>query len=275
MNEQFEVMVLESLPEQEPQTGERLFNEVLLVIAANSIAKPTFNPIFNRLDLQGYLECLLGRVQGRLLTPILHLEAHGSEEGLHLVSGEVVPWHEFDELLRPINFESRMRLIVNSSACYGIHMMECLNIMETSPVFGSVGPPAEVGHQTLFEFNREFYNLIFEGEDLSGATRRGNRISGAMFRFDDASQFAAAAIDRYCAMLVCESDNEKLGLESFSRKLREIAPRNNGPTAGELRQVAKNVAPNLLMQRRKFFLMLDHFPENEARFSLPSTIVAR
>jgi hypothetical protein len=51
--------------------------------------------------------------------PVLHISAHGFEEGIGLSNGEVLRWHELKDLLRPINRVLKGYLLVCMSSCKG------------------------------------------------------------------------------------------------------------------------------------------------------------
>lgn len=53
------------------------------------------------------------------LIPILHVSAHGFEEGIQLSSGEIIKWDEFAELLRPLNIALSNSLLLCLSCCQG------------------------------------------------------------------------------------------------------------------------------------------------------------
>src|SRR4029079_6640356 len=81
-------------------------------------------------DAAGFRAAFLGlndHVRATHLFPVIHIESHGSADGLVLASGELVSWDELVNLLRPINVASRLNLFVSISACYGENLARAIN----------------------------------------------------------------------------------------------------------------------------------------------------
>lgn len=104
----------------------------------------------------------------RGLLPIIHLDTHGSvEEGLHIAaSRENVPWDAVVDRLRRINWFTRNNLCVVSMACYSIEAAYSITIEEETPFYFFAAPKYEISAGFVEEKAFEFYERVFEHEEL-------------------------------------------------------------------------------------------------------------
>ena len=83
---------------------------------------------------------------------ILHIEAHGGEEGVTLYDDSIIPWIELYNLIRPINIKISNRLILNLALCEGISLLGKIDIHNRAPF------------SIAFFFNRKIYqNEVLRG----------------------------------------------------------------------------------------------------------------
>lgn len=74
---------------------------------------------FKRAFFDGLLKYLNFGKDGSILPPIIHISAHGNEDGIELTSGEVVDWDTLKLLVTPIN-KAVGGLLLCVSACKGL-----------------------------------------------------------------------------------------------------------------------------------------------------------
>lgn len=113
------------------------------------------------------LDCLAIQAYRGLL-PIIHLDAHGSaEDGLHIAaSGENIPWHAVIVRLRRINWFTRNNLCIVSMACYSIEAAHSITLEEETPFYFLAAPKDEISAGFVEEKAFEFYERVFEHEEL-------------------------------------------------------------------------------------------------------------
>jgi len=121
------IHILESLPPGNLRTGERLRDELEPLgqvstpqIAVHFWREPT------RAAFLGRLQHIAAAVRFSGLAPVVHLETHGTPEGLELASGEAVTWSDLKAPLTTINVTCRLNLLVLLGACNGAGLLEVI-----------------------------------------------------------------------------------------------------------------------------------------------------
>lgn len=94
----------------------------------------------------------------------IHIEAHGSEDGLLLSSGEFVDWSLLVDEFRRINIIKRNYLIVMLAMCHGGWIISRINPFERAPfraIISCMGPAEERRLQNAFSaFYSEYFFTI-------------------------------------------------------------------------------------------------------------------
>ncbi len=98
------------------------------------------------------------------IKPIIHIEAHGSSEGLTMESGEMVSWTDVTYLIREINILTKNNLMLVLASCYGISIDAQLNILLRAPFWVAVAPLREVGSSVIEVGFTDFYEKITNKE---------------------------------------------------------------------------------------------------------------
>ena len=119
----FGVAIIESLAPGEPQTGTKLYNEVLMPLqAADETLFYDLYKIENANDLNTTIKTIIEKHKDNEMLA-LHFETHGCEEGVQLASGEIIPWNVFLNYCRAVNEELGGLLNVTTAMCYSIPLM--------------------------------------------------------------------------------------------------------------------------------------------------------
>lgn len=105
------------------------------------------------------------------LSPIIHLDTHGSEDaGVHIAaSREDVSWRDVVEKFRRINTATSNNLCVVSMACFSFRAVMEIDITSQAPFYLLAAPPDEVKAEFVEKTANAFYEGVFEGTDLVGA----------------------------------------------------------------------------------------------------------
>lgn len=109
--------VIKSLAADEVPTGTILFEYLQPVIDAAACTLPM--GLYKCHDAQGFrdiaAEVLVNSLEGHL--PWIHIECHGSDDGLIFANGSEIGWPALCDLLRPINQACGFQLFV-ALACF-------------------------------------------------------------------------------------------------------------------------------------------------------------
>ncbi len=106
------IIVIQSLKENERKTGDELQKDILQY--KKYLHEDSFVEFYNVTTVKEFIKTLekIQKTMSKGEIFSLHLETHGSEDGIHLSSGECVTWKQFFDNIRPIN-TSNPQLIYN------------------------------------------------------------------------------------------------------------------------------------------------------------------
>jgi hypothetical protein len=267
------VYVLESLREGDLKTGQVVYDDVIFPATAQLDGLETrFFLVGNRADLALRLADVARSVQLGGRVPIVHLEAHGTDDGLELTDGTIVPWVELAPLLGEINRASRMNLIVVVVSCMGWNLVHAMLPQDRSPLFMLIGPPEAMFAGDLLVGTKEFYRALFSTFDVNEAlaAMNGSR------PYDEWSLKPATAEILFCRVFRAYVDDGG----SFDATPAE----ENELVARAVRQRSLDILGAATFReavRRKYgdhrwwynhlkrqFLWMDDFPERNWRFGL-------
>lgn len=143
----YRIIVIESLNEDNGDylTGSHLYQNVLQRLPSQfPYIEPSIYTVHSALELQNTLEGIKSVIDNGDLV-LLHIEAHGSEEGITLFDGSTISWLDLYNLIRPINIKISNRLILNLALCEGISLLGSIDIYKRAPF------------SIAFFFNRKIY----------------------------------------------------------------------------------------------------------------------
>jgi len=105
------------------------------------------------------------------MIPILHVSAHGHQEGIELSSGELVNWNRLKELFRPLNEALKNNLLVCLSSCEGYSGVRMAMACEDEgyPYYAIVANGQKPLWSDTAVAYSTFYHLLAKGEYLTTA----------------------------------------------------------------------------------------------------------
>ncbi|MBG6169965.1 hypothetical protein IWQ47_003050 [Aquimarina sp. EL_43] len=133
------IIVIQSLRKKDRKTGEELRNDLLQY--KKYTQKDTFEELYNLTTITEFKDTLkaIGKSMSKGVIFSLHFETHGSEEGIHLASGECLKWKEFYKLIRPINIKMGHLLIIVMAMCKGAALISSLEPKKRAPYLAFIG----------------------------------------------------------------------------------------------------------------------------------------
>jgi len=126
-------------------------------------------------DEETLVECLFTRFDetlqsdGYVRLPILHISAHGSNNGLQLTNKSFISWEVLKNRISAVNAMLGSTLIVCVSACYGSFAVRLAISDEASPFYALVGPSDNVALSDLAVAYSSFYHVLRKTWDLTVA----------------------------------------------------------------------------------------------------------
>ncbi|WP_416268594.1 hypothetical protein SD235_00025 [Burkholderia cepacia] len=183
------LIVVDGLAPDEPQTAKWLHDD--LRDLAYSVTLPTIERSKVR-SVEDLIE-LLKHVRKRCLTdglkPILHFEAHGSEEVIAVANGEM-KWADLIPHLREIYLASNGNLGIVMSTCHGFHALKPIKIKKSTPFTFLMGSQEEITVGQIKSNMILFYKELF----LSGNLEAAMAMVESTFRQYNSEQFFARTI---------------------------------------------------------------------------------
>lgn len=265
--------ILESLNGDDSKTGKELYDELSNWInLVHKDLRLDYKSLEGRQDFLYFFDFLYNDVSENGCVPLLHFEIHGDSEyrGLTLSNGELVSFPEFGECLQKINMATGCNLFISLAVCYGLRTMFEIHTSMVMPFCGVLGSFYKLYEEDLRIRFYVFYEEFFNSLDLVSAYRALLNANGGL----DAN---------YCCYMA-----DKLFIKSYKGYLeKECSPERIDERAQEsydsnlpydLETFKKLFKEEELKRRdtdykaiRDRFFMINEFPENKSRFSLPET----
>lgn len=124
--------------------------------------------------------------------PILHIIAHGDENGIQLTTGDFVSWPKLKELIIPINKELNGNLLLCMSSCKGfsaLTMAMSPSPLDEPPFYVVIGPNEELtlgdattAYTTFYHLSAKVLAKEFHIYSLTKIVEAMKRASGVDFQ---------------------------------------------------------------------------------------------
>jgi len=158
------VVVIQSLPNEEKQTGKMLFDDIIARRCEQSQKGKYFFDVDTKDDFFQALREICANVELDDLWPIIHFEIHGCEDGFVLKQGDLVRWKEIQNYCRFINQRLKNQLIITLATCYGSMIWQMIDITKPAPYWGYIGPKESIFVSQLMEDFTELYDILLTAE---------------------------------------------------------------------------------------------------------------
>lgn len=207
------------------------------------------------------------------MIPVLHIEAHGDQDGLGCPDGngriELLSWDELTEPLQELNLATGCNLIFVVAACIGFAGIQALVRGPRAPAIAIFGPDAEIEGGRLLEGIKEFYRCwMDDSPNLNDIVNSVSRETGsAQF---DWEPFSILAYDALAANLIVSMRKN----EQYMQKCRicHLMLNHTSWPAKEIKDKFPPLSPlfqkPLVQKMWDKMFMIDLFPENEHRFGV-------
>jgi hypothetical protein len=212
------------------------------------------------------------RAQRSEMVPVLHLEAHGGDDGLapdDTGRSELLTWEELTDPLQQLNLASQCNLVVVVAACTGFAGIQALRRGPRAPAVALVGPDAPVMLSNLLWGAKEFYRRwLDENPRLADIAASASREAGTV-----AFEWEPFAVLAYEALVECLIKSirpaERLRRTERGRQ-RMLA--ETGLSAPEIESRLAQLPPICswvgLQQIWDQMFMIDLYPNNRERFGV-------
>jgi hypothetical protein len=269
------IYVIDSLLDTELQTGADLFNHNIRWATEQIEGLDSdYERMETKNELIEFLKGVRADVLYSKIGPIIHVEAHGDENGLRLRSREELKWEELIEHLCAINHGCGNNLLLTLAVCKGAHLTKIIKqtITGRAPFWALIGPAKEVTAGQVAKAFSEFYTEFLASFDGSEALKKLNNSfpqDAPKYSFVYCETLFREAfkgyLDTYCSGKTKKSRLEGLLTEIRKTKAGRLLP--IGILRRDLKQRLRkeNQRPHFERFKRRFF-MIDDFPQNSQRF---------
>lgn len=263
------IVIAESLARDEVKTGTILHGYLQSLL--NDLPMLPVHVFHEQLDGVEAFRKLVHEISTKVVTagmlPILHIEAHGSQEdGLWFADETCIGWEEFCDLITPLNREMGFRLTVVISACFGADLLTGVRLNRPAPCFAFIAPTDEIDAAEAMCRFRDMYRVMLKTLNASetfDAMTRDKLVRGALI-----PQTAQNWFEMLMSEYLLEHTTPK-AIKDFA--LRQFIKDGNGEdsvtTMREFKRLFKKRLPAIVEDYFATFFMLREVPENRRRFA--------
>lgn len=272
------IYIVQSLTSLDTEkTGYDLYRFLEPIAASNGVGC-FFYDVVTKSDFLQAIQSIVEHCHSHGAGPILHLETHGSAQGIHTGDDELVSWAEIRGPLTELNQLSRMNLLVTMAACHGLNIVRTMNPTAQSPMWGLIGPDEIVLPSDIRRGFSAFFKTLIEELDLNEAIRALKEADHSWpdtWKFQNAELFLSIVYGRYLEELCTPA---ALAAREYAIVQTAIA---DGASKKQVSKLTKTIRRTFQNEERTFkrfrkrFLLLDLFPENEIRFQVNLAEVKR
>jgi hypothetical protein len=262
------VVILDSIPTGELNTALRL-REDLDVIATSKTHAPgiTYARVKTEKDLFGCINQLIDYVKQNGVLPLIHLEAHGCEDGIQLADNSQLSWARFKDALVPLNITMELNLMLVLGSCYGGTFVKAISTTDRAPVWGLIGPTQVLSAGQIEDDFGEFYRTFFSTLSTSKALEALKRSSPKnLYYLTTAERFFYTVWKEY-KKNYCSPDK----LKERGNKLHKLAKTQKRTpllSAGYFEQQLSSQERDIFNKFRDTYFMCDLFPHHKERFGV-------
>lgn len=207
------VYVIEFLKDGNLKTGRDLYESCILPLGQikenlyTNLAQPK-----SKREFFDVLSNIVNDCTANSRGPILHLEAHGNDDGIandnRIESADqIITWSELKPFLCHLNEISGLNLLVIMAACDGFNLTKVVQLTDRAPVWGIIGPQVNVEAGHILDGFKEFYKEFFKSYDGRKALNSLNKspdVKDWYFKFLNAEFFFMYVYKNYLETLCTE-----------------------------------------------------------------------
>lgn len=262
------IFVIESLRPEDELTGKRLFDRVIYpgMLEKNLEANCDHITVVSKQDFFNAISIIRTKLISDNISPIIHLEMHGSKTGLQLTNYERIIWEELQPILIELNVLCKNNLFLTMATCYGGYVYKAISPKLQAPFWGFVGPFELVDEDEILADFTNFYFELLNSLDVNAAEtalHRQNAPNASKFIFQNTEFAFKKAYSNYEQNhLTPERIEERLTqIEEEFRKIRDYQDWSSERIKEFARSIIvdQNDATKERMMTR--FFMRDIYPE--------------
>jgi len=207
------------------------------------------------------------------MSPVLHFEAHGNENGLGREYGdghvEFLEWNEITKSLQKLNLVTRCNLVIVVAACIGFAGIKALVQGPRAPAVALVGPDASIMSDNLLSATKEFYSRWMAPDPrLRDIVLNASHVAGeTSFEWEP---FAVLAFDSLAKLLIVSMrpDQQRIQINRLRQRMLEETKLSSTEIECRLTKLTPSLQATFFQHLWDTMFMIDLYPENRERFGV-------
>jgi hypothetical protein len=164
------IVIIDAIPRNRDdlQTADRLEDDLKSVVDSEGSCRAYRKRINSKIELLVFFDELTRMCRDEGLEPLLHIESHGSDDGLTIGDNDdPISWAELMPHFKQLNKASKNKLGLFIASCHGFSLAKHLNLDAGSPFNFLIAPQGEVSMGELDDSMTPFYRSLFNGNSDS------------------------------------------------------------------------------------------------------------
>lgn len=163
-----DVLIVDAVRANDVRTGLQLFTR--LEYGLRSDISVNYGEVSSAGALRDMLIDWASRWRGNW--PLLHLECHGSAEGVQIGDdAKLLEWATFSDVLRPLNVQCHNRLTLLVAACESFNPLRLVGFDNVAAFFMLIASSKPILASNVFDGCAAFYESLHKTHDLDVALR--------------------------------------------------------------------------------------------------------
>lgn len=224
-------------------------------------------------DVLSAIEHATNLARNSRMSPVLHFEAHGNENGLGREYGdghvEFLEWNEITKSLQKLNLVTRCNLVIVVAACIGFAGIKALVQGPRAPAVALVGPDASIMSDNLLSATKEFYSRWMAPDPrLRDIVLNASHVAGeTSFEWEP---FAVLAFDSLAKLLIVSMrpDQQRIQINRLRQRMLEETKLSSTEIECRLTKLTPSLQATFFQHLWDTMFMIDLYPENRERFGV-------
>jgi hypothetical protein len=255
------IIVIESLPSDERQTGTEVYNNVIerycrIFKDENTPIKHQLIKVSNKVEFLEVLSDINSNIDDWPGGVLLHVESHGSEDlkGLVLEDGHKVSWEEIKPILSKINLKLDNDLYVSMATCFGKGIHETIEFDKPTPIRAFISANDEVFVRDILHDFEEFFIALIQHRDLTVASERLTNM-GSTFHYIDVHDFYKRFVSVLSDAILNNMEIKEIATAPIKVKIEEaLGLPLDDSSKFNFDEVLETVLAEIGLENEKYFL---------------------
>jgi len=266
------IYILESL-EGETKTGLWLYDDLRPITIKDDSFKIKYLP-FDSLELF-FKELEQIEIDSKFskILPIIHIEAHGNEDGFVVAqTKQLISWRELNLALSKINYNTRNNLVLSLGVCKGysinLDMSKFFYEGKHCPYMVNISPNSNISSGEITDSFSALYHSLLDKRDFFSAMKKMKEATSLNF-ISTANYFASIIISKIKKYPDSHgySKRSESDLKYLYQKRKELLPNESfEKNLAAFEDYKIEFRQKLLKKLWNTFLMIEEFEENKERF---------